>query len=411
MLENVIDRRFQRESLLGEGNFGRVYLCTDIVLKEHVAIKVSEQNQLSQIKQEETILKEMQGTRGFPRFIKSNFLEDYNYIAMQLLGPNINEKFNECHKKFSLQTIVTLGRQMLMRVKSIHNKGYVHRDLKPHQFLLGPRSDRNTIYMVDFGLCKRYKTKDLGLHIAYMENRPFVGTMYYASLSTHNGIQQSRRDDLESLCYILSYFFNGRLPWMITNKKKTTELKIRTEKAQSTASELFSSAPREFLELFNYVKSLNFETNPNYSYMISLFESIERKNELKTYPFDWDKPLEMKKTKLRSKTNKPKDHGLTRKRTDNNIQRGRKTQKRKNKSDICRGETQSVLNATPTTEVIDDPDKTIIALGFPEIKNRGIIPDKDSRFFRPCNLDERRAQPTNVTSSSSFVPETYCSIF
>jgi serine/threonine protein kinase len=149
---------------------------------------------------------------GIPKLFWSGTVGDYNAMVMELLGPNLEDLLNFCNRRFSLPTTIAVADQMLGRVEHLHSTGFVHRDIKPDNFVIG-REDPETIYMIDFGLAKRYRDSKTKQHIAYRDNKPLTGTARYASVNTHLGIEQSRRDDLEGLLYVFVYFLRGSLPW------------------------------------------------------------------------------------------------------------------------------------------------------------------------------------------------------
>ena len=386
MIENVIDDRYKRESLLGEGNFGKVYLCKDLESGKFAAVKLEQSSKDNQLENEARVLQDLNNTYGFPKYYGSKFTKDYCYLAMELLGPSINDKFVECRKRFSLKTVTKLAKSMLLRVKSLHENGYIHRDLKPQQFLLGPQKDSDSVFLVDFGLSKRYKTKDLGIHVPYMENRAFVGTTYYASVNTHKGIQQSRRDDLETLCYLFSYFLKGTLPWKNKTKEKITETKIRSIKTNTSPIQLFSDSPREFFYLMSYVKNLQYDSSPDYNYMIHLLDFVSQQFNCDEVPFDWVGSKDFKKssTKRSSSPKKPK--------------------RKRNKSckPLClegnlsfQEQIKSISRFTNNSALYDEHDQTVVASTLPEFKNREIIAFKiprklSKKVFRSYDIERPR---------------------
>lgn len=133
-------------------------------------------------------------------------------MVLELLGPSLEDLFNMCEKRFTLKTTLMVGVQMLELIRYVHSKETLHRDIKPDNFLIGYRNNSKKVYMIDFGLSRKYRTPK-GDHIGYKDNKTLTGTARYVSINTHIGIEQSRRDDLESFIYVLIYFLKGSLPW------------------------------------------------------------------------------------------------------------------------------------------------------------------------------------------------------
>ncbi|KAK2121577.1 Casein kinase I isoform epsilon [Saguinus oedipus] len=164
---------------------------------------------------------------------------DYNVMVMELLGPSLEDLFNFCSRKFSLKTVLLLADQMISRIEYIHSKNFIHRDVKPDNFLMGLGKKGNLVYIIDFGLAKKYRDARTHQHIPYRENKNLTGTARYASINTHLGIEQSRRDDLESLGYVLMYFNLGSLPWQgLKAATKRQKYERISEKKMSTPIEV-----------------------------------------------------------------------------------------------------------------------------------------------------------------------------
>uniref|UniRef100_A0ABI7WHM4 non-specific serine/threonine protein kinase n=1 Tax=Felis catus TaxID=9685 RepID=A0ABI7WHM4_FELCA len=216
---------------------------------------------------------------------------DYNVMVMELLGPSLEDLFNFCSRKFSLKTVLLLADQMISRIEYIHSKNFIHRDVKPDNFLMGLGKKGNLVYIIDFGLAKKYRDARTHQHIPYRENKNLTGTARYASINTHLGIEQSRRDDLESLGYVLMYFNLGSLPWQgLKAATKRQKYERISEKKMSTPIEvLCKSYPSEFATYLNFCRSLRFDDKPDYSYLRQLFRNLfHRQGFSYDYVFDWN---------------------------------------------------------------------------------------------------------------------------
>ncbi|XP_062003226.1 uncharacterized protein LOC133720771 [Rosa rugosa] len=159
----------------------------------------------SQLLYESKLYRILQGGTGIPNVRWFGVAGDYNVLVIDLLGPSLEDLFNCYSRKLSLETVM-LADQMINRVDFVHSKSFLHRDIKPDNFLMGLGRHANQVYMIDFGLAKKYRASTTRQHIPYRENKNLIGTPRYASMNTHLGIEQSRRDDLESLGYVLMYF-------------------------------------------------------------------------------------------------------------------------------------------------------------------------------------------------------------
>uniref|UniRef100_A0ABI7WK01 non-specific serine/threonine protein kinase n=1 Tax=Felis catus TaxID=9685 RepID=A0ABI7WK01_FELCA len=179
----------------------------------------------------------------------------------------------------------------ISRIEYIHSKNFIHRDVKPDNFLMGLGKKGNLVYIIDFGLAKKYRDARTHQHIPYRENKNLTGTARYASINTHLGIEQSRRDDLESLGYVLMYFNLGSLPWQgLKAATKRQKYERISEKKMSTPIEvLCKSYPSEFATYLNFCRSLRFDDKPDYSYLRQLFRNLfHRQGFSYDYVFDWN---------------------------------------------------------------------------------------------------------------------------
>jgi len=189
-----------------------------------------------------------------------------------------------------LKTVLMLGMQMLLRIEFVHSKYILHRDIKPDNFVVGQGTQKHRVYIIDFGLAKKYVSRD-GKHIPYREGKSLTGTARYASLNTHLGIEQARRDDLESLGYVLMYFLRGSLPWqnLKANNKIEKYQKIMEKKLETTIELLCKGFPTEFSSYLSYCRALKFDEKPDYVFLKNLFKNLfEKSGYEQDYQYDWN---------------------------------------------------------------------------------------------------------------------------
>jgi serine/threonine protein kinase len=185
-------------------------------------------------------------------------------MVINLLDKSL-EQLKEHRKRFSLKLTLQIGFQLLKLLKSIHNKGLVHRDIKPDNFLFGLNDNVNKLFIIDFGLCKTYLNGD-NKHIQIKSTSSLIGTPTFASINAHNCLELSRRDDLESLGYMLIYFVNIYLSWQyIIENNQIMEYKQNITR--------YDYVPSIIIKYMDYIKSLTFEEAPNYSYLTNMLSS------------------------------------------------------------------------------------------------------------------------------------------
>ncbi|OWF34815.1 Casein kinase I isoform delta [Mizuhopecten yessoensis] len=288
--EQRIGKRYRLIRKLGEGSFGKVFLGTDVTSGESVAIKI-EDTEITHpyLHEEEKVYRILEGGEGFPTVRWSGKDGSYNFLVTDLLGPSLYDYYHLCKKHFTLKTILLIADQLIRRLEYIHSAGFIHRDVKPENFLVGHGNKSDVIYSIDFGLSKLYRNQN-NEHVPYKNKTRFAGTTRYASINTLLGIQQSRRDDMESFGYVLMYFLLRKLPWQklnIKNKHKKRK-KVLQLKQSSRIDDMIKGYPQEFAIYLKRCRSLRFEEKPDYYNLRLLFRNLlHRQNLTSDNTFDW----------------------------------------------------------------------------------------------------------------------------
>jgi serine/threonine protein kinase len=291
-IENKIYfNKYKADSKIGQGSFGNIYSAHHIQNGEKYALKIEKKNGSHSLLETETyILCYLKG-EGIPYIKSFGFSGEYNILVMELLGKSLELLFQENECKFSLKTVCMLADQMITRLEYIHKKYILHRDIKPDNFTLGRGKQSHIVYLIDFGLSKKYRSsKGNHEHIKYTENKKLIGTARYASINALKGCEQGRRDDLEALGYVLMYFLRGNLPWqgLKLNKGDDRYKKIYEKKKNTTPEELCVGYPKQFCEFIKYARSLSFEQEPNYNYLKKLIYNVMNKYDYSfDYLYDW----------------------------------------------------------------------------------------------------------------------------
>jgi casein kinase 1 len=261
-MKGLINNKYLLLDKIGSGSFGSIYKGQNVRTNELVAIKVEPiHNNLNLLKNESIIYQYLKGQNNIPQLKWYGKDENNYYMIINLFGNSLQKILIE-NKKFSLQLILKLGIKIILLLKTIHEKGLVHRDIKPDNFLFSPNSF-NDLYLIDFGFCKKYTENDQ--HVKLKSTHSIIGSLNYASIMSHKRIELSRRDDFESLCYMLFYFYDGTLPW----SSETIEIEIFRQKVDLINSNKY---PNVIMELYKYVRSMEFEEKPNYFLIIDSFK-------------------------------------------------------------------------------------------------------------------------------------------
>ncbi|GLB42971.1 putative protein tyrosine kinase [Lyophyllum shimeji] len=315
--------KYRLEEEIANGGCGSVFLGVHTVAGKEVAIKLepavsSKNNTNSPLRQESKIYKTLMGGTGVPWIMWSGRQGDYNVMVIDLLGPSLEDLFKMCNRHFSLKTVLLLADQLISRIEFIHNHNLVHRDIKPANFVMGTGKAAHMVNVIDFGLAKKFRDSKTSAHIPYKQDDYHgVGTSLFAAINTHLGVESSRRDDLESLAYMLIYFLRGTLPWRKIRAPNTpppppsptpsnpepsaippqhynpvsaTWDLIRDAKLEAEPL-LTVGLPPEFDILYRYARGLEFDDLPDYAGLRALFRGLaERVGVEYDAVFDWTVP-------------------------------------------------------------------------------------------------------------------------
>ncbi|KAI3910554.1 hypothetical protein MKW98_027836 [Papaver atlanticum] len=268
METTLIGGKFKLGRKISTGPFADLYSGTDIQSGQEVTIKLerSENTKASRLHMESKAY-----TRGVPQLKWFGVHGEYNALVTDPLGPSLEDLFNRCNGKFTLKTVLMLVTYLINKVQVMHSKGYVHRDISPANFFMGKKE----WYIANYDRAKQYIDPHTHEHIPFRENTKQVGSVCYSSHNSHLGVEQSRRDDLESLGYMLVYFIRGRLPWQGYKSPIGRHMyeKIKDKKLSTSIQVLCQSLPPEFEAYFWYCRSLRFSDKPDYSYLRMMFQN------------------------------------------------------------------------------------------------------------------------------------------
>ncbi|XWS72515.1 hypothetical protein CRYUN_Cryun02cG0046500 [Craigia yunnanensis] len=274
---------YRIERKLGKGGFGQVYAGRRIGATGPGAVEVALKFEHRSSKgcnygppYEWQVYNALGGSHGVPRAHYKGRQGDYYVMVMDMLGPSLWDVWNNNSHTMSIEMVACIAIEAISILEKMHSKGYVHGDVKPENFLLGPPGtpDEKKLFLVDLGLATRWRDSSSGQHVEY-DQRPdvFRGTVRYASVNAHLGRTGSRRDDLESLAYTLIFLLRGRLPWQGYQGENKGFLVCKKKMATSPET-LCCFCPLPFRQFVEYVVNLKFDEEPNYAKYISLFDGI-----------------------------------------------------------------------------------------------------------------------------------------
>jgi casein kinase I homolog HRR25 len=286
-----------RVERLTKAIIGTVHHGINVVSKLDVAIKLeATDTEYSHLEHEYQVYRNLAGGIGIPTVYWFGSECDHDVMVLEHLGPSLGNLFDRYHHKFTLSTVLLLADQLvsvrdcfnckegaplilttqISCIEYVHSRHFIHGDIKPSNILMGVGDHDDQVYMIDFGLATRYRDPKTRLPIPCETNCDITGTASYASINNHRGISPSRRDDLESIAYVLLFFMRGSLPWhgiepAVNDQQRDTILQT---KLNTSIEILCSTCPIEFNVFLSYIRTLSFEDKPDYAYIRKLFRDV-----------------------------------------------------------------------------------------------------------------------------------------
>jgi serine/threonine protein kinase len=302
LINKILFNKYTIIKKIGKGSFGNIYLSKEKYTNLLYAIKIENKNICNNFLENEANILLYLNCPKTPSVKSFGYTSNYNVLIMELLGKSLEDIFENIlqKKKMSVRCVCNLGYQMIEILEFIHKKNIIHRDIKPDNFLMS-NGDNKYLYLLDFGLAKKYRESENSPHYPFIEGKKLTGTARYASVNALNGVTQSRRDDLESVGYVLVYFLKGCLPWQGLKVKVKEERykKILEKKKETTSEELCSGLPYIFQEFVSYTRNLDYLEEPNYDNLRNLFFNFitNERNERFDFIYDWTTTFDIKKRK------------------------------------------------------------------------------------------------------------------
>lgn len=283
---SIVKRRWKVLGELGSGSFGKVYKGFDLKHHIYVAIKVAPANDNALQNEAECYKKTEQGAEfaGVPYFYGIFRHSREDCLILQLLASeSLFDIYVKCGREFSDATVLKLGYELTKRLEVLHSKNILHRDIKPDNIIPGKGIDYyDKLYLIDFSVASHIKKN--GFHKPKTAGHEISGNVMFASIRAHEGTTWSRRDDIESVGFVLIYLSRKGIPW---RELKTIEAVYQMKRAAGI-SQLCDGLPESLGKYLRHARNLRFDERPNYSFLKELFvQDLQSKNLINDAEFEW----------------------------------------------------------------------------------------------------------------------------
>ena len=268
----MINDRYKLLKRIGSGAFGLIFSAKNVTTDEVVAVKLEPTSQIDTLTHEAAVLQHLAGTPGIPTLRYYGIPDHNRYMVIDLFDKTLQGVSFHYKKAVPVHIVRMYAVQMMQIISAVHEKGFIHRDIKPDNFMVKSGSDKSgseLLFLIDFGLARTYIDGKTGKHRDNKHRKNngstnIIGTARYASPHIHDGNEPSRRDDLISAMYAISYLLKGRLPW----KTCASNEALAEMKKNILPEELFLDLPASYVDIFKYLSELSYEQKPDYAYIM-----------------------------------------------------------------------------------------------------------------------------------------------
>ena len=271
---SMINDRYKLIKRIGSGAFGLIFSARNVNTDEIVAVKLEPTAQTDTLTHEAAVLQHLSNIPGIPTLRYYGIPDHNRYMVIDLYDKTLQTVSYEHKKAVPVALVRAYAVQMMQILSAVHEKGFVHRDIKPENFMIKRRDGDDTLYLIDFGIARTYIDSETKMHRA---NRiraanadgkiSVIGTSRYISPNVHEGNEPSRRDDLISAMYVISYLLKGSLPWKTSGSNESDALVEMKKKI--LPEELFLGLPASYVEIFKYLSALPYDQKPDYEFIVS----------------------------------------------------------------------------------------------------------------------------------------------